>query len=206
MGNSIPLTHHSLPIASNTIIKSIICKLLLTLSPNAFVDDMNTIHRDIGGSNICRLISIVQHNLCTWQHLLQTSGSTLNPPKCSWTPFYWTYNQLGHACLNTPPPDLQLNFFATDLEGPQHALQINHPSDAVQLLRVHIAANGNYKKLSVLQQKQQKYTQFLLCTLLTHCKAKVIYKQCYLPMVAWSNLEVQSCTNSERMQKHKATH
>jgi len=43
-------------------IRSIIHELLLTLSLNAFVDDMNMIHGEIGGLDIRELISIIQNN------------------------------------------------------------------------------------------------------------------------------------------------
>jgi len=75
---------------------------------------------------------------------------------------------------------------ATDISSQSHQLKINKPSDAVRLLGVHIAADGNHKKeLRELQQKQQKYVQFLLRTPVSHGEAMVIYKQCYLPTVTY---------------------
>jgi len=107
-------------------------------------------------------------------------------PQCSWTPFIWNYNHLGHACLTTIPSDPKNQFYASDLSGNKHTQWINKPMDAVCLLGVHIAADGNYEKeLCILKQKQQKYVQFLLCTPLSKQEAQVIYKQCYLLMVTY---------------------
>jgi len=167
-------------------LKSTICNVIVTLGIDAFVDDMNMIHGDNGNADISEILQIVQNNFRIWQGLLQSSGGMLNPPKCSWTPFLWKYNQFGHAQLTTLPPDPTNQLHASNLTGQQHTLQINKPTDAVRLLGVHITADGNYEKeLCILQQKQHKYVQFLLCTPLSKCEAQVIYKQCYLPMVTY---------------------
>jgi len=153
------------------------------LGIDVFVDDTNIIHSNIGDANICELLQIVQDNFCKWQGLLHASGSMLNPPKCSWTPFIWHYNNLGHAWLAQLPEHTQPQLWATNLTRWSHILWTNKPSDAVQLLGVHITVDG--KELSILKQKQQKYVQFLLLTLLSKCEAQVIYKQCYLPTVTY---------------------
>jgi len=120
-------------------VKSIICNLLLTLGLDVFVDDTNMIHANIGDSNICKLLQIIQTNLQSWQGLLHASGGTLNLPKCSWTPIVWTYNHLSHARMAQIPDKPALQLFTKYLNGQQHHLQINKPSDVVQLLGVHIA-------------------------------------------------------------------
>jgi len=103
-------------------IKSIIRDLLLTLGLDAFVDDTNMIHADIGDSDIHELLQIIQNNLRSWQGLLHASGGTLNLPKCSWTPIIWTYNHLGHACMAQLPVDPGLQLYAKDLSGQRHHL------------------------------------------------------------------------------------
>jgi len=144
------------------------------------------IHGDDGSADIGDILKIVQDNFRIWQGLLHASSGTLNPPKCSWTPFMWSFNHLGHAQLTPIPEHPSAQIYASDLDGKQHALRINKPSDAVRLLGVHIAADGNYQKeLTVLKQKQQKYVQFLLRTPLSRQEARVIYKQCYLPTVSY---------------------
>jgi len=80
----------------------------------------------------------------------------LEPPKCSWTPILWNYNQLGHTQLAPIPNDPSLQLYATNLTGQSHHLRINQPSDAIQLLGIHITADGNYvKEPTILKQKQQ---------------------------------------------------
>jgi len=72
------------------------------------------------------------------------------------------------------------------MHGVTYPLNINKPDKAIRLLGIHIAADGSYaKELSILQQKQDRYVQFLLQTSLSHREARVIYKQCYLPTVVY---------------------
>jgi len=185
------LISHSLILAYQLVstpwcIKSVIQDIMLTLRIDAFVDDTNMIHGDTGNADIGKLLQIVQTNFHTWEGLLQASGRTLNPQKCSWTPLSWSYNNLGHAHLTNPNTQTTPPLQATDLQGNSHVLCINKPSKAVWLLGVHITADGNHqKKLHKLKQKQMKYIQFLLCTPLSHQEAQVVYKQCYLPTVMY---------------------
>jgi len=127
-------------------IKSVIRDILLTLGIDAFVDDTNIIHGNTGDADISELLHIVQQNFRLWQGLLHSSGGTLNPPKCSWTPFQWQYNTLGHARLIPLANQDHMQLQATDISSQSHQLKINKPSDAVRLLGVHIAADGNHKK------------------------------------------------------------
>jgi len=144
------------------------------------------IHGDDGDADIGKILQIVQNNFRIWQGLLHASGGMLNPPKCSWTPFIWKYNQFGHVRLTTMPTDLNAQLYASDLNGMHHTLQINKPTDVVRLLGVHITADGNSnKELCILKQKQQKYVQLLLHTPLSKQEAQVIYIQCYLPTVTY---------------------
>ncbi len=167
-------------------IKSALCDTIVKLDIDTFVDDTKIIHGDEGAANIGDILRIVQDSFRQWRGLLHASGGTLNPPKCSWTPFIWKYNNLGHARLMQPPMNSNLQLTASDLEGQQHNLKINKPDNAVCLLGVHIAADSNNtKELTMLKQKQNKYVQFLLWTPLSKCKAQVIYKQCYLPTVTY---------------------
>jgi len=167
-------------------IKSMLRDIIITLGIDAFVDDTNMIHGNKGDADLSKILQIVQNNFRLWQGLLQSSGGTLNPSKCSWTPFLWKYNQFGHARLTTLPSDPKFQLYASDLAGQQHTLWINKPMDVVRLLGVHIMGDGNYEKeLGVLKQKQQKCVQFLLRTTLSKCEAQVIYKQCYLPTVTY---------------------
>jgi len=55
-----------------------------------------------------------------------------------------------------------------------------------QYLGVHVSMNGDWKKeFSVFQTCNQKYLQVLNKCSLSCCKIKVIYRQCYLPMVTY---------------------
>jgi len=167
-------------------IKSVLRDMLLVLGLDAFVDDTNMIYGDHGTGNFSELIEVVQWNLNLWQGLLRASSGALNAKKCSWTPFIWMYNKYGHAHLSIIPDPSPFNINTQDMHDATHSLKINQPNKAVRLLGVHITANGSYaKELSILQQKQNRYVQFLLQTPLSHCKACVIYKQCYLVTVMY---------------------
>jgi len=121
-----------------------------------------------------------------WQGLIQASGGTLNPEKCSWTPFLWQYDQLGNAHLVQPLDTPAYQITASDWTGKRHTLLRNAPDKAVRLLGVHIAANGNYNtELNVLKEHQAHYSAFLQRTPLTRREARVIYRQCYLPKVTY---------------------
>jgi len=160
--------------------------VLITLGIDAFVDNTNMIHGNDGNADISDILKIMQNNFHIWQDLLHASSGTLNPPKCSWTPFLWEFNHLGHAKLIPIPENPQKQIYTSDLDGKSHTLQINKPSDVVRLLGVHITADGTYaKELSILKQKQQKYVQFLLQMPLSKQEACVLYKQCYLPTVTY---------------------
>jgi len=140
----------------------------------------------LNSTNFGNLIKIIQCNLDLWQCLLRTSGGALNAKKCSWTPFIWSYNKYGHAHLASIPSKFPFTIQTQDMHRNTYKLKINQPNYAIHLLSIDIAADGSYdKELSVLKQKQDWYVQFLLCTPLSHCKAQVIYKQCYLPMVTY---------------------
>jgi len=61
-----------------------------------------------------------------------------------------------------------LQLTASNLEGWQHNLKINKPDNAVCLLGIDIAVDGNNtKELSMLKQKQNKYVQFPLSRIMT---------------------------------------
>jgi len=157
-------------------IEGVLCNALVMLDIDAFVDDTNIIHSDEGDADISEVLWIIQDNFWQWQGLLHASGGMLNPPKCSWTPFKWQYNNLGHAWLTQLPLKTNLQLTANNLEGKWHTLKINKPEDAIWLLGMHIAADRNsMKEISILKQKQNKNIRFLLWTPLSKCEAQVIY-------------------------------
>jgi len=172
--------------ATSWQIKSVLRDMLLVLGLDDFVDDTNMIHGAHGTATFSELLEVVQRNLDLWQGLLRASGGALNAKKCSWTPFIWTFNKHGHARLSPIPDPSPFNIYTQDMHGVTYPLKINKPDEAIRLLGIHIAADGSYaKELSILQQKQDRYVQFLLRTPLSHREARVIYKQCYLPTVTY---------------------
>jgi len=141
--------------ATSWPIKSVIRDMLLVLGIDTFVDDTNMIHGAPGTASFSELIEVVQQNLDIWQGLLRASGGVFNAKKCSWTPFIWSYNKYGHACLMPLDDTSPFNIHTQDMNGDTHTLKINQPNEAIHLLGVHIAADGCYgKELSVLQHKQ----------------------------------------------------
>ncbi len=75
----------------------------LCMGIDAYMDDTNQILGDNTTSKLDPLLPNAQGNIDLWQGLIQASGGTLNPTKCSWTPFLWEFDKLGNAQLINPP-------------------------------------------------------------------------------------------------------
>jgi len=105
---------------------------VLTMGLNAFMD--NTIHL-IGNDTTHLLSSIIpdaQTNVDPWQGLILASGGTLNPSKCSWTPFLWSFNnRFGNPTLLSPPDSQSCHIMAPDQNREQHTLHRNALNDAI---------------------------------------------------------------------------
>jgi len=130
-----PVTHSTLP-----------------MGIDAFMDDTNHLIGNSSDDHLHTILPDAQRNLDLWQGLIQASGGTLNPSKCSWTPFLWHFDRNGNPRLVDPPPSSLYQVTAPDRTGTRHTLHRNKPSDAVRLLGVHIAADGNsIKELQVLR-------------------------------------------------------
>jgi len=153
---------------------------------DAYMDDTNQILGDTATSKLNPLLTHAQDNIDLWQGLIQASGGTLNPTKCSWTPFLWEFDKIGNARLLNPPDREKYHIMAPDHQGKQHKLTHNQPHTTVWLLGVHIAADGNSDtKYSTLQKRQTQYSTFLQHTPMTWWEVWVIYWQCYLPKVTY---------------------
>jgi len=143
---------------------------------DAYMDDTNQLLGNDAMNSLDPLLPAAQDNIDLWQGLIQASGRTLNPTKCSWTPFLWRYDKLGNAYLTEPPDHPTYHITATDRQGERHRLIPNAPMTAVQLLGVHITADGNHStELNVLLQRQAQYSKFLQRTPMTRREARVIY-------------------------------
>jgi len=153
---------------------------------DAYMDDTNQLLGNDDNNRLAPLLPAAQDNIDLWQGLIQASGGTLNPAKRHWTPFLWHYDQLGNAHLVEPLDTPAYQITAPDRMGKRHTLIRNAPNQAVWLLGVNIAANGNYStELSVLKEHQAQYSNFLQQTPMTRREARVIYQQCYLPKVTY---------------------
>jgi len=125
--------------------------IIVSLGLDAFVDNTNLIYGLENPHTFNQIVQNMQANLDLWHGLLQASGGTLSPSKCSWTPFYWNMDNNGTETICMPPANISIS--TVDCQGSTHQLKPNKPSVAVQLLGVHIAADGNPKKeLLVLKQ------------------------------------------------------
>ena len=127
-----------------------------------------------------------QENLLHWHHLLRASGGRLNPQKCSMSTFHWNYDDEGIATITPPQPEPTQILVIPDKNNEPYTLHQNSPSDAVRLLGVQIAMDGNYKaEIGLFVQRNQRYVQALQQCNLTHREAGIIYKQCYLPTMSY---------------------
>jgi len=127
-----------------------------------------------------------QTNLNLWNNLLETSRGVLNPTKCTWAHFQWQprNNLLTLQTQTQANTDPQL-LLSRLSETPQ-PLQKLQPYTSYWYLGVHLTMNGDWKKeLQVLNNHNTKYLQVLMTCSLNRCEAKVIYRQCYLPVVMY---------------------
>jgi len=159
---------------------------ILEQAIDTFIDDTTLITRGQPQTIQMMLTQIVQENLLHWHHLLQASGGCLNPQKCSTSTFQWNYDDKGTAILTPPQDQPAQQLVIPDKYKQPYTLYQNHPNKAVWLLGVQIAMDRNYKKeLGIFIQRNNRYTQALQHCRLTHHKAEIVYKQCYLPMVSY---------------------
>ncbi len=153
---------------------------------DAFIDDTTLI---IGGrppSIRMTLTQTAQENLLHWHHLLRASGGRLNPQKCSMSSFQWNYDEDGTATIQPPQQKPTQQLTIPDKNDKTYTLTQNRPDEAVRLLGVQIAMDGNYKvELGLFVQRNNRYVQALQQCNLTNREAGIVYKQCYLPMVSY---------------------
>jgi len=107
-------------------------RLAMNCGLDAFMDDTSILLGKYASLDISELVLRLQFNLNLWQELLQVSGGTLNPPKCSWSPVIWKFDSFGNATLSelTSSSDATFTTANTD-HGTSHCLKYNKPSDAV---------------------------------------------------------------------------
>jgi len=76
-------------------------QLSIAIGLDGFMDEINILHGDYNNNDLSCLLQMAQSKINLWQDLLQVSSSSLNPLKCSWSPFIWSFNSLGNACLES---------------------------------------------------------------------------------------------------------
>jgi len=86
----------------------------LPLSIDAFMDNTwlpapNTQHMPLNEIGLQ-----AQRNLQKWHDILQSSGGQLNPKKCVWMLFHWTFKPSGIAKISIPP---KLPIITTTITG-----------------------------------------------------------------------------------------
>jgi len=104
---------------------------LTPMGIDAYMDDTNQLLSNDHNGFLAPLLPAAQANIDLWQGLIQASSGTLNPTKCSWTPFLWIYNQLSNACLAELLDQPQYHISASDRQGHCHTLKWNQPHTAV---------------------------------------------------------------------------
>jgi len=101
---------------------------------DAYMDDTNHLMGNSQDDHLHTILPSAQKNLDLWQELIQASGGTLNPTKCSWTPFLWHFDKHGNPRLVDPPPSPRYHITAPNRNGDRHVLHRNQPNDAIRLL------------------------------------------------------------------------
>jgi len=62
----------------------------MTMGLDVFMDDTTHLIGNDTNHLLSSIIPDAQANIDLWQGLILASGGTLNPSKCSWTPFLWS--------------------------------------------------------------------------------------------------------------------
>jgi len=152
---------------------------------DVFIDDTDIITATPVHTN-SDPVPIAQQNLNLWHNILQASGGELNPSKCVWLYFHWTFDAKGHPSLTKHHPNT----------GPQMTVMLcsNAPTRIQRLrsdephwyLGIQLTTDGNYKKeVEIFQQRNKRYITLLQTCPFNHHDIQTIYKQCYLPTVSY---------------------
>ncbi len=150
---------------------------------DAYADDTTLMNGTSTGNHALLRIQ-AQQNLSTWSDIVKCTGGALNPPKCGWAHFRWNYDKHGIPSISTIKHPIRLKL--PDRNGQVHQLKQHNPKEAVQILGVQIAMDGNMdQEYKLLKDKAEKYKKVLYRCKFTTAKAKTIYKQCYIPALVY---------------------
>jgi len=164
-------------------------KSQIKLVSTAYVDDVNTHHTTTKG-DYQDLLSNMSQDYYKWKDILETSGGTLAPEKCSYYAFGWEFSRGGK-------PEM------IDLDISQY--QFTHP----QLIAKQITASESHRSLghnispkepSTSQRKQlleveDRFIGILQTNKLTLKENEVLYCSIYTPTVRY--ILQGSCMNNK---------
>jgi len=131
------------------------------------------------------LIHQVQYHLMLWHDLLQASGGVLIPSKCIWLCFNWHINTCSQPTIVPPShatPLLTITVHGSTAE-PVQLLQLHK---AHRYLGIYVMMDDNYKtELNTFKKCNSTYVNLLQTCPFSQHEIQVIYKQCYLPTMAY---------------------
>jgi len=104
--------------------------------------------------------------------------------KCCCMVYHWTPDEFDILCPSQQIPEevtIHLNSKQNDTCIPALV-----PSDGTCYLGLYITSNGSMKLMeNHLWKKAILYTKAFQCTPMSHCKAGVLYRSCFLPALTY---------------------
>jgi len=118
--------------------------------------------------------------------ILQASGGELNPMKCVWLYFDWTFDAKGQPSIRKATLENGPQITVTLCSKAPTWIQWLKHDEAHHYLDIQITTDGNCKKeIEFLKQCNQRYINLLNTCPFSHHKIQIIYKQCYLLTICY---------------------
>jgi hypothetical protein len=171
-----------------------------------FVDDTDLIAlSESKEETTTQVMERIQHAVQTWHGGLQASGGALKPEKCSWSlaDFKWVKGKWKYATADDTPGDI----LVPDLQGTLQPITRLDPSEAVKVVGVHQAMDGNMKaQVQALKDKADTWGEkiksgWLPRNLAHHGNTSMIWSSLKYPLPACTITETEGETITKELYK-----
>jgi len=159
----------------------------ITQHIDAFLDDTWMMNQNKNDQNLAATCATAQQNLTLWHDLLRASRGLLNPQKCVWFLFHWKFHPSRCISLVALMTTLTLLITNQHQSTPISATHSPPTTNWCSLLPwdpIHYWWNQKCK-LQMFWDHNLWYVNLLQKCPLTHHEVRVVYLQCYLPMVSY---------------------
>jgi hypothetical protein len=161
-----------------------------------FVNDTDLIaFPDSADESLDIVLERMQHAVSAWHGGLWATGGALKPEKCSWglAAFVWSGGRWRYATAEEQPGEI----LVPDLDGTVLPIARIEPSEAVKVVGVHQAMDGNMKaQVAALTEKANKWS----AKLATGWIPRHLAHQGPLYSTMWASLKypLPACTLTEK--------